>query len=125
MLTQGQNTGEFILAEPEQLISREVVTVTVGAGEKLVSGRVLSKLSATSKYVPYDNAGTDGSEGAAGILYNEVDNTSGDAPADFKATALVRLCAVNKTALVWSDGVVDADKTAAYADLAAAFILAR
>lgn len=125
ILTERQHTGEFILAEPEQLISRENATVTVAAATRLQPGHVLAKLSATGKYVPYDNSGTDGSEGAAGILYGEVDNLEGDAPADFTAVVIARLAVVRKTDLQWESGV-DADgKTAAYADLASAMVIAR
>lgn len=124
-LTEGKNTGEFILAEPEELISRETVTVTVAAATKLSPGRVLAQLSATGKYVDYDNAGSDGSEEAAGILYTELDNSAGVSPADFTAVIVARLAAVRKADLSWNSGVDGAGKTAAYADLAALQIMAR
>jgi len=124
-LTESQHTGEFILAEPEPKISRKNVTVTVAAGAKLQPGHVLSKLAATDKYVEYDNAGTDGSEAAAGVLYNECDNTDGVAPVDFAAVALVRLAAVRKSDLKWASGVDSGGKTAAYSDLAASMLIAQ
>lgn len=124
-LTEGQNAGEFILAEPEPKISRETVSVTVGAATKLQPGHVLGQLSATGKYVEYDNAGSDGSEEAAGILYGELDNSAGVAPADFTGVIVARLAAVRKGDLKWNSGVDGAGKTAAYADLAALMILAR
>lgn len=124
-LTEGQNTGEFILAEPEPEISRETVTVTVAAATKLSPGRVLAQLSATGKFVDYDNTGSDGSEEAAGILYGELDNSEGGAPADFTGVVVCRLAAVRKDDLSWNSGVDANGKTAAYADLAALMVIAR
>jgi hypothetical protein len=125
ILTEGQHTGEFILAEPEPLISREVVTVTVPAATTLAPGHVLAQLSADRKYVEYDNAGSDGSEEAAGILYGELDNSAGVAEADFDGVVIVRSCAVRKADLQWKTGVDAAGKTAAYADLAVSQVIAR
>lgn len=124
-LSETQHTGEFLLDEPSSQISRETVTVTAAAATKLQPGHVLAQLAADSTYVEYDNAGTDGSETAAAILYGEVDNTDGDAPANFTAVVVKRLAAVRKADLKWKSGLVDADKTAAYADLAANLVIAR
>lgn len=124
-LTEGQHTGEFILAETNPLISRETVTVTVATATKLEPGHVLAKLSATGKYVEYDNAGSDGSETAAGVLYGECDNSDGGAPADFTAVVVVREAAVRKADLQWNSGVDTNGKTAAYADLAVEHVIAR
>lgn len=126
VLNEGQHTGEFLLSEPAPLISRgpTAETVTVAAATKLESGHVLGQLSADSKFVEFDNAGSDGSEQAAGILYNECDNSAGVAPADFQATVIKRLAAVRKADLKWKSTLEAADKTAAYADLAAALIIA-
>jgi len=124
-LTEGQYPGEFILEEPAPKISREIVTVTVDTATKLEPGHVLAQLSSGSKFVDYDNAGTDGSEEAAGILYNECDNSAGGAPVDFDAAVVVvRLAAVRKADLKWNSGVDTNGKTAAYADLKALMILA-
>lgn len=123
-LTETQHPGEFILGEPEPKISRKTATVTVAAGAKLESGHVLSVLSATGKYVEYDNAGTDGSEAAAGILYTECDNTDGVAPVDFTGVVITRLAAVRKADLQWASGVDGSGKTAAYTDLAANHVIA-
>ena len=124
-LTEGQHTGEFILAMPDPLISMEKKTVTVAAATKLESGHVLAELSATGKFVEYDNVGTDGSEEAAGVLYNECDNTDGEAEADFDANVVLRAAAVRKGDLQWASGMSAGGKTAAYADLAASHIIAR
>ena len=124
-LSEGQHTGEFILAEVDPQIGREQVTLTVAAATKLEPGYVLAQLAATGKYVEYDNAGSDGSEVAAAILYGEADNVAGGAPADFTVTVVKRLAAVRKADLQWNSGVDAGGKTAAYADLASLFVIAR
>jgi hypothetical protein len=124
-LTEGQHTGEFILSEAEGSLSRETVTLTVANGVVQQAGTVLGKLTATGKYVPYDNAGGDGSDVAAAVLYDNVDNGDGVAPADFDAVVMIRDCEVRKGSLVWAAGLVDADKSAAYVDLAVEHVIAR
>lgn len=122
--TEANHPGEFIVDEPSTKISREVVTVTVAAATKLEPGHVLGKIAVGGKYVDHDNAGSDGSEAAAGILYGECDNTDGVGAVDFTAVAVTRLAAVRKGGLKWNSGVDAAGKTAAYADLAALMIIA-
>jgi hypothetical protein len=123
--TEGQYPGEFILSEAPGTLSRETVTVTAPASTKLQPGHVLGKLTATGKYVPYDNAGSDGSEDAAAILYTECDNSEVEEAADFEAVVVVRAAEVRKAALQWNAGMVSGDKTAAYTDLAASHVIAR
>lgn len=123
--TERQHTGEFILAEVDPQLSRENVTVTVAAATRLEAGHVLAVLSATGKYVEYDNSGTDGSEAAAAVLYGELDNSGAVAPADFDAVVVRRLAAVRKDDLKWNSGVDASGKTAAYTDLAATHVIAR
>lgn len=124
-LTEGQHTGEFLLSEAEGKLSRDTVTVTVATATKLQPGHVLAKLTATGKYVEYDNAGVDGSETAAAILYGEADNSAGGAPADKTAVVVNCLAEVRKADLKWFSGAAGGDKTAAYTDLEARFIKAR
>lgn len=125
VLTEGVHTGEFILSESPGTISRDSVTVTVPTGATLDPGTVLGQLSASGKYVPYDNAGSDGSEEAAGILYATLDNSAGVAPVDFDGVVVNFGAEVRKASLSWAAGLVDADKTAAYADLAGRGVKAR
>lgn len=118
-LTEGQHAGEFILAEPDQYISREIVTVTVPTGG-LEAGAVLGQLSATSKYVPYDNAETDGRETAAGILVGNLPD-AGDAT----AAIVARLASVRRDDLQYLTGTSAGNKTAAEVELLARFITVR
>lgn len=123
-LTEGQHTAEFIVSEAAGTRSRDAVTVTVPANTTLSAGTVLAKLSATGKYVEYDNSGSDGSEAAAAILYAEQVNDT-DADVDVTATVLNADAEVRSADLVWKTGLVDADKTAGLADLLALGIKAR
>jgi hypothetical protein len=124
VLTEGQYAAEFIISEAPGKISRDTVTVTVAANTTLAAGMVLGQLSATGKYVPYDNAGSDGSEAAAGVLYSELVNDTG-APVDMEGVVVNSVAEVRKADLQWASGMDDAGKTAAYADLAAQFVKAR
>jgi len=76
-LTEHGHTGEFLKSEANGTRSREQVTVTL-SGAMLLSGTVMSKLTATGKYVPYDDVG---SETAAGVLYTELAAATGDVKA--------------------------------------------
>lgn len=77
-LTEARRTGEFILAEGNGTISREAVTVV--SGQNLAAGTVVGKITGSGKYKAYDANNTDGSEVAAGILYEAVDASLADAP---------------------------------------------
>lgn len=123
-LTEGQHTGEFILSEANGHRSRENKTVTVAANTTLEAGHVLAKLTATGKYVPYDNSGGDGSESAAGVLYGKLVNDTA-APVDMDGVVLVRDCEVRTDDLQYESALVQADWDAAVADLLALGVICR
>lgn len=120
-LNEGVYAGEFLISELPGKISRDEATVTVPAATELVPGTVLGKLSATGKYVPYDDSASDGRETAAGILYAKVENTGG-APADKIGVVINFGAEVTEADLVFEEGV---DEDGAIADLAALGIKAR
>jgi len=122
--TEGLHNAEFLISESPGYISRDEVTVTVPASTTLRAGTVLAKLSADGKYVEYDNAGSDGSEVAAGVLLAELSNDD-VAPADMTGVVINWGAEVRKSSLSWKSGLSDGDKSAAYADLAARGIKAR
>jgi len=124
-LTEGKYTAEFLVSEANGTLSRDNATITVAASTKLSPGHVLAKLSATGKYVEYDNAGTDGSQIAAGILYAECDNSAVGSPADFDGVVINLDAEVVLADLSWFSGASAGDKTAALADLLALGIKAR
>jgi hypothetical protein len=122
-LTEGKYTAEFLISEAPGALSRDNATITVAASTKLSPGHVLALVG--SGYVEYDNAGTDGSQTAAGILYAEVDNTDGGSPADFDGVVINLNAEVKLAVLGWFSGASAGDKTAALADLLALGIKAR
>ncbi len=93
--------------------SRENITVVAGSG-KLPTGTVLAKITASGKYGVYDNAGTGGTEVAAGILAEPVEVGA----TDVKAAAVVRFAKIAPGGLTWKVSSTAADKTAGLADLA-------
>jgi Bacteriophage lambda head decoration protein D len=68
-----------------------------------------------------DPVAVDGSEAAAGILYDAVDASAADA----EGVAIVRLAEVNAAELVWPDGITAPQQTTALGELAALNIIAR
>lgn len=109
--TEATRAGEFLLSEANGTRSRESVTVTGGS---YPAGQVLGKVTASGKYAAYDGDATDGTEVAAGVLYDAVDASTADAT----GVAIVRDAEV-KGALLTDN---DADGTA---DLAAVGIIVR
>ena len=118
-LQEGRYAGEFVVSEGNGSISRE--TITVLSGETLEAGAVLGKVTASAKYKALDPAAADGSEAAAGILYDRVDASAADA----EGVAIVRLAEVNAAELVWPDGTTGPEQTTALGELAALTIIAR
>lgn len=115
MLTEGNHTAGFLVSEAPGTISRDTVTVTVPANTTLEVGTVLGQVTATGKYLPYDDANMDGSEDAAGVLYGELVNDT-NAPVDTDGVV------INWSAEVRIDDleyVGDVDEDKALADLAA------
>jgi Bacteriophage lambda head decoration protein D len=112
-LQEGRYAGEFVVSEGNGRISRE--TITVLSGETLEAGAVLGKVTASGKYKALDPAAVDGSEIAAGILYDAVDASAADA----EGVAIVRLAEVNAAELVWPDGITGPEQTTALGELAA------
>lgn len=121
-LTEGRYPGEFLLSEAPGTLSRDAGTVDVPANTTLEPGTVLGRLSATGHYAPYDDANTDGTETAAGILYGPrlINETALVVSED--ATIVTRLAEVMTGSLEWGAGV---DEAGGAADLAALLILVR
>jgi hypothetical protein len=98
-LTEGRHAGDFLVSEGNGRISREIITVL--SGQTLQPGAVLGKVTASGKHKVLTPAADDGSEVAAGILYDAVDASGGDA----EGVAILRLDEVNAAELVWPDGI--------------------
>lgn len=95
-LTEGRFAGECIVSEASGTRSREHVTIL--SGQDLPANAVLGKVTASGKYVAYDNAASDGSETVAGILYDAVDASDGDVG----GVALIRDAEVKASGLDWN-----------------------
>jgi Bacteriophage lambda head decoration protein D len=91
------------------------------SGQNVQDGAVLGKVTASGKYKALDPAAADGSQSAAGILYDAVDASAADA----EGVAVVRLAEVNAAELVWPAGITAGQKTTALGQLAALTIIAR
>lgn len=101
-LTEGRHNGEFI-GELALGQGYHCDAVTVLSGQNLVAGAVVGIVTASGKYVAYDNAGTDdGRRTVAGILVDAVNASAAD------ATGLVLRrgpAMVNRTDLTWASGI--------------------
>ncbi len=122
--SEGRHTAEFLISEANGTRSRDQVTVTVPASTTLKPGLVLAKVTASGKYVPYDDDASDGRESAAGVLYHELVNAS-DAPADADATVITSDAEVRRADLEWDESIDAGEKTSGLADLLALGIKAR
>jgi Bacteriophage lambda head decoration protein D len=119
VLNEGRYAGEFLVSEGNGRISREIITVL--SGETLEPAAVLGKVTASGKYKALDPAAADGSQSAAGILYDAVDASAADA----EAVAVVRLAEVNAAELVWPAGITAPQQATALGQLRALTIIAR
>jgi hypothetical protein len=103
--TKSRAPAAFIITELERGLSRK--SVTVAAGNNLIVGTVLGKLTETGNYTPYTPGASDGSEKARALLIYAVDATAGAA-----AAQVIALNAnVNAHELEW--GMASADDIAA------------
>lgn len=120
--TDHLGTGAFLKSEGPGHISRDTIVIASGTGIVL-AGTVLGKVTASGKYVPYNDDGTDdGTRTAAAILYADVDATD----ADVSAVGITRQAEVWTDRLIWGAGVTTpTEKTNGLADLAAKFVIAR
>lgn len=110
--TETAHPGEYLLHEVNRYMSREKVVIASGAGV-LVPGTVLGKVTASGKYVQLDQDAVDGSEVAAGILYQDVDATS----ADQDAVITGGYAAVDDKHLTFPGDIDAGEKTTAIAQL--------
>jgi hypothetical protein len=121
MLTEGPHPGGFLIWEVLRDYTRETVTLASGAG-KLAPGTVLGKVTTGGKYTVLTPAATNGSQAAAGILWDKTDATDADA----SGVVLVRGPAIaNRHELVWPEAATEAQITAATTALAALGVVLR
>ena len=121
MLTEGKHAGGFLVWEVLRDYTRETVTIASGAG-KLEPGTVLGKITTGGKYTTLAPAATNGSQNAAGILWDKVDPSTSDAAG---VVVLRGPAIVNRYEIVWPDGATEAQITAATSALATIGIILR
>ena len=117
-LTMANRAGGFIESEANGFRSREEVTVDATAGA-LAAGTVLGKIAVTGVYVQHESAAVDGSEVAAGILFDGVDAVSG------KAAIVARDAEVSQADLTYEAAATQTEIDAVNAELASIGIIVR
>lgn len=115
----GPGTGNYIVSEANGTRSRDVVTIA--AGQSLLPGAVLGKITASGLYTAVAPAATDGSESAAAVLYAAVDATDAEKP----GVVTARDAEVAGHALIWPAGTTTQQEAEALGQLAAIGIVAR
>lgn len=115
--TEANRQTEFLLMEEDGTISRDIVLLAANTGP-LKSGTVLGRVTATGEYKPYDDANTDGSETALGILLLDAEASA----LPQAVTIIARLAEVKRDSLIFVTG---ADRLASLLDLASHHIIAR
>lgn len=118
ILTDTAHAGNFIASEASGTRSRE--TVTIGAG-KLAAGTVLGKLTSGGNYIILTPGASDGSQTAAGVLFDAVDATG----AATKGVIVARDAEVNGASLVYPAAISAPNKAAAIVSLTALGIIVR
>jgi hypothetical protein len=111
--------AEFLLDGGDEDIALDKVILM--AGQNLIVGTVLGKITASGKYTAYDPAANDGSQKAVAILRDSTDASLGDTP----CVVVSRLAEVFDGKLIYAQGISAANKTAAIASLATANIIVR
>lgn len=131
----GSDAGAFMVEDPDGINIGQgdagtefdagglTFTLADGATDFAAGDQFSITVAAGSgKYVAYDQDGTNGSETAAGVLFDAVDASSDDAA----GVALVRgPCQVNAGEITWPSGITTDEKNAAIAQLATLGILVR
>ena len=122
----GANVGAFTVENPDGVIigSGDVAslftkgglsfTLADGATDFVAGDIITITVVATDiKTVEFNAQGTDGSQNVSGVLFDNIDATSGD----LTAVAVVRGCTINEAELVWKTGATADDMANGVAQL--------
>jgi len=124
VLTNRIRAGGFIQSEANYARARESVTIAGGTGGAgvLYAGTVLGKLTSGGKYVASPATGSDGSQTAVAVLFDDVDATADDVVAG----VLARDSEVRAADLTYDSSVDDdSKKSAKHTQLLAVGIVVR
>jgi hypothetical protein len=130
----GTNVGEFIVEDPDGItvgvavVAAEFVggglTFTIADGSTdFASGDAftITVAAGSGKYVAYDQDGTDGSQIAAGIAFDNYDASS----ADVEGVIIARDAEVNSAELSWPSDIEAGEQITAETQLASLGIIVR
>ena len=101
---EGKYAAEFLLSEGNGSISREQVVIAAAA-PAMVAGTVLGRITASGKFTAYNNANSDGTQTAVGVLYEAVP----DSTSDQKAVAILRYAEVQQSELTGYDAAAKSE----------------
>ncbi|WP_031372189.1 head decoration protein [Lysobacter antibioticus] len=118
---EGQNLGDLLKFEADNLYSRD--QVTVAADQVLKLGHVVGRLTATGEIAALDPTATDGREIAAGVAIVPITTTTTDPSPD--GLIVARHATVADHALVWPIRTTPEQRAAATAQLRAIGVLVR
>jgi hypothetical protein len=124
VLNNRVRAGGFLQSEANYARARDKVTIEGGTGGAgyVYAGTVLGMIARTGKYVPSPATGSDGSQTAVAVLWDDADATLGDVVAG----AITRAAEVRADELSYDPSVSSpADQQAKWAQLAAVGILVR
>ncbi|WP_263080131.1 head decoration protein [Endozoicomonas sp. Mp262] len=117
--TEPVHTGEFIVSEGNNSISRECVALV--AELTLLPGTVLGKETATGTYGPLDLTADNGLQVAVGILWDhERTGSTGK-----EGVIIARLAEVDERLLIWPAAITEEQQAAAVEALKAVDIILR
>ncbi len=117
---EGQNLGDLLKFEADNLYSRD--QVTVAADQVLQLGQVIGRITATGEVAALDPAATDGREVAAGVSIVSITTTTDSSP---DGLIVARHATVADHALVWPVRATPEQRAAGTAQLNALGILMR
>jgi hypothetical protein len=124
VMTNRIRAGGFVQSEANFARSRDKVTLEGGTGGAGVvyAGTVLGKVTSSGHYMPSPASGSDGSQTAVAILWDDADATHGDVE-----VAIVSRDAEVRAADLTYEATVDTDneKAAKWTQLAAVGIIVR
>lgn len=121
ILSETQHAGGFLVWEVLRDYTRERVILAAGSG-KLLPGTVVGKITTGGKYTALTLGATNGSQYAAGVLWEATDATDTDVP----AVVIMRGPAIlNRSELTLPDGITEAQVTSLTTTLLALGIVMR
>ena len=103
-INESVHTGEFVVSEGNNGISREAVSIV--KGRDLIAGTILGKVTSSGAYAPLNLKASDGSEVAAGVLYSAVKSDSES------SVIIARLAEVSESLLVYPAAITSEKKAA-------------